>query len=163
MDMPTMILAVMIVSFLMQSQVPAPAEGLIRVCVLPAARTNEVADLFESAQDLSAVFATRKKDLAVVATPEHADVVVTVTNRTVTIPRVAIGVVPANRPGAPASGPVRIMHVRITLTAGKDEIEVNSKESVLEPTTTWRLATDAVAKQVEKWIADHKAALMANR
>jgi hypothetical protein len=160
-------LIAILVSVLLQSQVsvgqPPPAANLIRLCVLPAARTNEAADLFESAKDLSAAFATRKKDLAVVATPEHADVVVTVTNRTVTIPKIAIGVVPENRPGAPASGPVRMMHVRITLAAGKDEIEINSKESALEPTTTWKLAAEDVVKQVEKWIADHKAALMANR
>ncbi len=161
-----MLIAILL-SFLLQSQVSAvpvvPAANLIRVCVLPAARTDEVADLFESAQDVSAAFATRKKDLVVVASPEDADVVVTITDRTVTVPKVAIGVVPPNRPGAPASGRVRIMHVRTTLTAGKDEIEVNSKSSALKRTTTWKLAAEDVAKEVEKWIADHKAALLANR
>jgi len=109
-----MILAVVIVSFLMQSQSPAPAEALIRVCVLPAGDAGAV-DFRESAKDLSASLADKKKDLLIVTELDRPDVTITVVDRSVTVLKFAVGVMPTGRPGAPATGPVRAMHITVTL------------------------------------------------
>jgi len=156
-----MTLAVMIVSFLLQSQAPAPAETLIRVCVLPAGDAG-AADFRESAKYLSKTFADKKKDLVLTA-EEQADVVVTVTDRAVTVPKVAIGLVSPGRIGSPAPGPIRDLHLTVTLSSGGNVVEITNKNVARESTGGWGAAAADVAKQVEKWIAEHKKAILALR
>ena len=145
-----------------RAQTPPPA-NLVRVCVLPAAGDPAAADLFLSAKDLLAAFKASKKDLAVVADPKQADVVVTVAERSVTVPRVAMGVVPMDPSRMPSPGPTREMHVAVTVAGRKDDAEFRNKNTALESTGGWKSADDDVAKQVEKWIAAHKASILAAR
>ncbi|MEI6245570.1 MAG: hypothetical protein WCQ64_11055 [Acidobacteriota bacterium] len=119
-----MILAVVIVSFLMQSQSPAPAEALIRVCVLPAGDAGAV-DFRESAKDLSKTLASKKKDLVLTAEAQ-ADVVITVKDRAVTVPKVAIGVVPMGRIGSPPPGPIRELHLTVAPSSGGNQVEITA-------------------------------------
>lgn len=156
-----MILALVVVSFLMQSQTQTPADALIRVCVLPADDAGGT-DLRESAKALSKAFADKKKDLAITA-EAGADVVVTVTDRAVTVPKVAIGLVSPGRMGSPAPGPIRELHLTVTLSSGGDVVEITNKNVARESAGGWGSATDDVAKQVEKWIAEHKKAILARR
>ena len=92
----------------------------------------------------------------------HPDVVITVTDRGLTVPKVAIGIVPTGRPGAPV-GPIRVTHLAVTLKSGKDELEIKNKNSPSESTGGWKSAADDVAKQIEKWIAEHRAAILSAR
>lgn len=160
-----MILAVLIVSFLLQSPASTghtpPAANLIRVCVLPEDDAG-AADFRESAKDLSKAFADKKKDLALTAEAQ-ADVVVTVMDRSVTVPKVAIGIVTPGRIGSPPAGPIRELHLTVKLSSGGDVVEITNKNVARESTGGWASAAADVAKQVEKWIAEHKKAILAAR
>ncbi len=146
------ILAVLTAS--LAAQAPAPAEALIRVCVLPAGDAG-AADLRESAKDLSKIFADKRKDFVLTA-EEQADVVVTVMDRAVTVPKVAIGVVSTGRMGSPTPGPIRELHLTVTLSSGGTDVEITNKNVARESAGGWKAAAADVAKQVEKWIAEHR-------
>ena len=88
---------------------------------------------------------------------------ITVKDRAVTVPKVAIGVVPMGRIGSPPPGPIRELHLTVTLSSGGNVVEITNKNVARESTGGWGAATADVAKQVEKWIAEHKKAILALR
>jgi len=131
---------------------------------------DELSARRESVRHLQSVFADKKKASIVVVTIEDdADLVVEVEQRSVTVPKVVIGLSggmgsPTGRPGAP-SGPVKVarLHVALTMARGGDPEQVTSKNRANETESGWKSAAEDVGKQVEKWIVEHRSAIIAAR
>jgi hypothetical protein len=143
----------------------APPQQLVRVFV----HTDDTGDAVElagrrdSVKDLREILA-KKKSLTVVSAEAGADVVVEVTDRTVTIPKVAIGVGPVTGPGGGATYPAKAVHLKVMVTYGKKEqLPFSSKNSPFEASGGWRSAADDIAKQLDKWITSNRETLLAGR
>jgi hypothetical protein len=141
-----------------------PAPSLARVYV----HTDETGDAFavkarrESVKDLSGALAGKMKRLVLVQDEDHADVVLDVIDRGVTIPRVVIGI--GARPGQPPDAgvvPTRVAHLRVELTCGLESVELTNKNAPIESNAGWKYAADDIAKQVDKWIGDHSEQVLA--
>jgi hypothetical protein len=162
------LLLTMMFAFTSQSR-PAPeAAALVRVY----AHTDDAGDVSardarrESLKDLRAALTDKKKDLVLVKTEDDADVLVEVVDRTTTIPKVTFGpVVSSGQPswGTGLASPVRAVHLRVSLTHHGDPVIFTNKAAFIESTGGWRSAADDIAKQVDKWIVDHRAEILAKR
>lgn len=150
-----------------------PDAALIRVRVETddGGDAAELAARRESVKHLSAAITGRKKGgLVVVANSEEAvDVVVEVESRGVTVPKVVIGLSGGMGSSAgrtsPVMQPVRNVQLRamIGMARDSDPTAITNKNRANESESGWKSAADDVAKQVEKWIADHRAAILAAR
>lgn len=131
---------------------------------------TELAARRESVKHLLSAIAGKKKAGLVPADNEDAaDVVVEVETRGVTVPKVVIGLSggmgnPSGRPG-PATSQVRVVKLGVTLAIAResDSVEITNKNRPNETESGWKSAADDVAKQVEKWIADHREAIIEAR
>ena len=121
----------------------------------------ELAARRESAKDLSGALG-KKKGLVPTEDEVEADVTIEVVERTTTIPKFAFGAVvpPGQHPGAPAvMTPVRQVHLRVKLRWRSAVFEFTNKNSPADTGGGWKSAAEDVAKQLEKWVADHAAEL----
>ena len=149
-----------------QSKAAVP-HRLVRVYV----HTDDTGDVVEvsarrdSVKELRAALADKKKDLVLVEGRDGADVVVEVVDRTVTIPRVVFGTSPRSGqpPDARTAGLARAVHLRVTLTYRDEPTIFDNKNTLIESNGGWQSAADDVAKQVDKWIVDHRAQILAGR
>ena len=131
---------------------------------------SELAARRESVKHLlSAIAGKKKAGLIVADTEDAADVVVEVEQRGITVPKVVIGLSggmgsPHGRPG-PATQQVRIVKLGVTIAIARegDPSELTNKNRPNETASGWKSAADDVAKQVEKWIADHREAIIEAR
>ena len=131
---------------------------------------SELAARRDSVKHLLASIAGKKKAGIVVADAEDgADVVVEVEQRGVTIPKVVIGLSggmgsPSGRP-SPATQQVRVVKLGVTVAIARDgdPSEITNKNRPNETESGWKSAADDVAKQIEKWIADHREAIIEAR
>jgi hypothetical protein len=119
---------------------------------------------------VSSITARKKAGLVAVADgKENVDVFVKVVERGVTVPKVVIGLSggmgsPGSRPG-PASQPVRTaqLRVRFQIAGDNDPQAVANKNRVNENESGWKSAAEDVVKQLEKWITDHRTAILEAR
>lgn len=131
---------------------------------------TELAARRESVKHISAAMGDRKKAGWVVAGSEaDADIVVEVTGRGVTVPKVVIGLsggmgASGGRPGPPAT-PVRVakLDVIVALVHGSASAEFSNKNRPNETESGWKSAAGDIAKQLEKWISDNRAAIIEAR
>ena len=130
---------------------------------------TDVAARRESVKHLVASIVDKKKSGLVVADEDTADVIVNVETRGVTIPKVVIGLSggmgsPNGRPG-PATQQVRVVKLGVTVAIARDgdPSEITNKNRPNETESGWKSAADDVVKQVEKWIADHREAIIEAR
>lgn len=150
-----------------RSGAPPVDPALIRVFVHTedSGHPSELAARQQSVKDLTAALAGKKKVLAIVPQEESADVVVEVRGLSVTVPKVAFGI-PA-RPGEPAGGAAMARKVQLAVGVrpppALDGEAFKNKNSPLESPLGWKQAADDIAKQIEKWIADRRAAIIAAR
>jgi hypothetical protein len=143
--------------------------SIIRVYVHTAdmGDRDEVSARRESLTHLAHAIGGQKKGkvLAVVDAESAADVVVEVIERRVTVPRVVFGLGPSRAGGrsqpamAPPTRHVTLV-VTIELVSGSDPVEVRNKNRVVESEAGWKSAADDVAKQIEKWTSDRRAAIL---
>ena len=157
-------------------QAPAPTPQLdpklIRVHVQTdeGGHPDELEARRESVKHLASAIAGKKKAGLVVADNEDAaDVVVEVEQRGVNVPKVVIGLSggmgsPSGRPGAPMTQ-VRVVKLGVTVAIARDgdPIEIINKNRPNETESGWKSAAEDVVKQVEKWIADHREAIIEAR
>ena len=151
---------------------PQPDPKLIRVHVQTddGGDASELAARRESVRHLLAAISGKKKaGIVVVDAEDAADVVVEVEQRGITIPKVVIGLSggmgsPNGRPG-PATQQVRVVKLGVTIAIARDgdPNELTNKNRPNETESGWKSAADDVAKQVEKWIADHHEAIIEAR
>ena len=151
---------------------PQPDPKLIRVHVQTddGGDASELAARRESVKHLSSAIAGKNKaGIVVVDAEDAADVVVEVEQRGITIPKVVIGLSggmgsPNGRPG-PATQQVRVVKLGVTIAIARDgdPSELANKNRPNETESGWKSAADDVAKQVEKWIADHREAIIEAR
>lgn len=152
---------------------PPPDASLIRVRVETdeGGDAAELAARRESVKHLATAITNRKKArLVVVADADDAaDVVVEVEDRGVTVPKVVIGL--SGGMGSSAgrmpqvSQPVRHAQLRVTIGMARngDPTEITNKNRANETESGWKSAAEDVAKQVEQWIAERRAAILASR
>jgi hypothetical protein len=129
---------------------------------------DDVAERRESVRHLVAAIAGKKKPgMVLVANPDdRVDVVVNVEGRGVTVPKVVIGLSGGMGSGRPTPAPpVRAaqLHVTFTIANGSDPVAIMNKNRANETESGWKSAADDVAKQLEKWIAEHRAAILKAR
>ena len=130
---------------------------------------EELAARRESAGHLSAAIAGQKKGKAfvIVADDDTADVIISVMHRGLTVPSVAIGLgTMTTRPGVRAPvAPTRQAELYVTMTApgAADPVEVTNKNRVADSDRGWKSAAEDIAKQAEKWITGHRAAILKAR
>ena len=147
---------------------PLPADpALIRIYVDTRSGSIDPTGLGQSAKDLTAALASKKKLVTIVDDEDKADVVLEVQERTVTVPKIVIGIGP--RPGQttnPASTmPAREarLHVGGSLVHGDESIDLRNKNRANDHPGGWKSAAEDIAKQLEKWVADRRAKILAAR
>jgi hypothetical protein len=142
-----------------------PDSELIRVFLQTAdgGHPDERAARRESLDHLAAALAGQKKGrvLAVVDAESKADVVVDVIQRSITVPKVVLGLGPSRSGGASSPSmnpPVRhaTLHVTLEMAAGSDRVEFKNNNRAVESERGWKTAADDIAKQIEKWTADRR-------
>jgi hypothetical protein len=123
----------------------------------------------DSVKHLTIAMDGKKKVMAAVSSASDADVLIEVEGRGVIVPKVVIGLsggmgATGGRPG-PASQPVRVAQLRTTfqIAGGSDPIAVANKNRVNENESGWQSAAEDVVKQLEKWIAEHREAILEAR
>lgn len=158
------------------TQAPTPTPQLDPKLIRVHVQTDEDGDTSdltarrESVKHLLAAIAGKKKSGLIVADDEDAaDVVVEVEQRGITVPKVVVGLSggmgsPNGRPG-PATQQVRVVKLGVTVAIARDgdPTEFSNKNRPNETESGWKSAADDVAKQVEKWIADHREAIIEAR
>jgi hypothetical protein len=140
-----------------QGTTPTAPPPLPRVLVEtdPENGDGALRDRLQSVKDLRSALLDKKKRLVVVDDRDRADLVITVVERTTTIPRIRIGLTP---PGT--TGPVRAVRLRVTLTRSRIDdqdgrVEFTNKNTPFENARGWTAAADDLAQQIEKWIVAH--------
>jgi hypothetical protein len=150
---------------------PTPDPQLIRVHVRTddGGIAEELAARRESVAHLSTAIAAQKKGKAfvIVADEAAADVVIAVMHRGLTVPNVTIGLgTMTTRPGVRAPvAPTRQAELYVTMAApgAADPVEVTNKNRAADSDRGWKSAADDIAKQAEKWISEHRAAILKAR
>jgi hypothetical protein len=167
MDHSLVLAAMLVLTSQSKAATPQQPANLVRVYVYTAALDDaEVAARRASVEDLRAALAGKKKDLVLADTEAVADVTVEVVERAVTIPKVVfgMGVQPGQRPGFPGTaGPVREVHLLAKLTFREESAVFGNKNTPIESGGGWKSAADDIAKQVDKWIVDHRAQILRAR
>jgi hypothetical protein len=163
---PGLILIGMCVLAIPQKAAAPQASNLARVYTHTdeGGDVDELAARHESVKDLSKALAGKVKHLFLVDDEDTADVVLEVIDRGVTIPRVVIGL--GARPGQPpgtSGAPTRAVHLRVKLTCGSEAVALANKNTAIESNGGWKSAADDIARQVDKWIADHLEQILAAR
>ena len=145
-----------------QTQTPDPA--LIRVYVHTAdgGHAEELAARRASRKDLATALAGKKKVIVVVEDEDTADVSIEILGRSVEVPRVVIGL--AGRPGQPSSpGLVRLGMLNVSLESGPVTLALSNKNRTNDNPGGWRSAAENIADQTEKWVRDHRDAILKRR
>jgi hypothetical protein len=117
----------------------------------------------ESVKDLTDALAGKKKTIAIVTDEDLADLALEVLDRSLTVPRVVFGV--GARPGQPPGGNalMRAVVLRVELTWAGEPFEFRNKNTVAEARPGWKGAAGDLAKQIEKWIVERRAAILERR
>jgi hypothetical protein len=120
----------------------------------------------QSGKDLAAALAGKKKLVTIVDDEDKADVVVEVHERTTTVPKIVIGLGP--RPGQTnpaATAPTREARLRVSvsLTHADESREITNKNRANDHPGGWKSAAEDIAKQIEKWLSDRRATILAAR
>ena len=153
-------------------QTPSPTDAsLIRVRIDtdPGGIPDELAARRESvAHLLAAVRANKKSGIVIVTRPDDpTDVIVDVADRGVTVPKVVVGL--NGGTGSPngrmPTNAVRVVQLRVTVTLARDvdPVEIKNKNHPNETTSGWQSAAEDIAKQLDKWIAEHRDAIIQAR
>jgi hypothetical protein len=151
-----------------ESATPKLDPALVRVYLRAgdAVEARDLAARRETVKDLAAAIGTRKKSLVLAADEDLADVIVEVGDRTAIVPRIVVGIGPGLGRASGSPAPVaRTVHlrVRLELARGGDDVEFENKNRAMESGPGWRSAAEDIVKQIEKWVADHRAAILAAR
>ena len=126
---------------------------------------GELAARQESVKHLADALASKKKAFVIIQEEDPADVVIDVRGRALTVPKVVIGM--GARPGDPPGGAAmaRVVQLSVSVDAQRlgDEEQFKNKNAPVESQMGWKSAADDIAKQIEKWVADRRAAILAAR
>lgn len=136
---------------------------LIRVFLTTAdfGHPDDLADKRESVKHLSDALAKQKKLLVIVDKEELADLTVEVKDRSTDLPKVVVGIGarPGEPPGPPGA-PARTVHLRVGLDWKHGDDELMNKNKPLESQRGWASAAEDIAKQIERWITEHRQRLL---
>ncbi len=142
--------------------VPDPALIRVHVHTGDGVIDEELAARRTSQKDLATALASKKKWLVNVDDEEQADVSLEITGRSITVPRVVIGL--AGRPGEPPSpGLVRRGTLSVTLKSGPATLRLANKNATSDNPGGWKSAAENIADQVEKWVREQRDAILKRR
>jgi hypothetical protein len=163
---PAILLAALVLGQSAPPDRTAPANpALVRVFVHTedGGHPEELAARRESVKHLADALADRRKTVAIVADDDLADVDIEILGRGLTVPRVVFGI--GARPGQPPGGdaPMRAVVLRVKLTWAGDPFEFRNRNTVAETQQGWERAAGDLAKQIEKWIGERRAAILEGR
>ena len=142
----------------------APDPALIRIHIHTDEKgiDEELAARRTSQKDLAAALASKRKVIALVDNDEQADVSLEITGRSITIPRVVIGL--AGRPGEPPTpGLVRRGTLSVTLESGPSTLRLTNRNTTSDNPGGWKSAAENIADQVEKWVREQREAILKRR
>jgi hypothetical protein len=163
-------LAMMLAALLIGLAGPPPQSSplnstLVRVFVHTGdgGHPEELAARRESVKDLADALADKEKTIAVVAADDLADLDIEILGRGLIVPRVVFGI--GARPGQPPGGnaPMRAAVLRVKLTWTGDPFELRNRNTVADTRQGWERAAGDLAKQIEKWIGERRAAILKAR
>ena len=121
----------------------------------------------QSGKDLATAIASKKKLFTIVEDEDKADVVIELKERTATVPKLVIGIGPrpgqAGDPGTSAPSREAQLRVAATLAHAEESIEIKNKNRAFDNPGGWKSAAEDIAKQVEKWVSDRRAKILAAR
>ena len=150
---------------------PDPSPVRVQVTTGEGGVPEELAARRESVTQLVAAIRANKKSGLLIATQsdEPVDIVIEVQDRGLTVPKVVMGLSggtgsPMGRT-LPEARPVRVVQLRVTVTMTREgvPVEIKNKNRASETESGWKSAAEDVAKQVDKWIAEHRAAIIEAR
>jgi hypothetical protein len=151
-----------------QAPSPTPNPALIRVFVQTddQGESHELSDRRQSVRDLAEALGTKKKTLAVVDAADKADLVLEILDRSVTVPKVVMGLQP--RPGDPSSipgmnAPVRVVTLRAKALLGDFTPVFSNKNKPAESPRGWQSAAEDIGGQIEKWIGERREEILKRR
>jgi hypothetical protein len=156
------------------AQMPSqPDASLIRVRVETdeGGVPDELAARRESVTQLVAAMRAKKKSglFIVTRSDDPVDIVVEVMDRGITVPKVVIGLSggmgspPGRTPPEPRTVKAAQLRVTVTMAHDGDPVEMKNKNRATDTPSGWKSAAEDIAKQVDKWIVDHRAAILAAR
>jgi hypothetical protein len=123
-------------------------------------------DRQQSGKDLAAALGGKKKLFTIVDDEARADVVLHVEGRAVTVPKMIIGISP--RPGQAADPTMRPtpeaqLRVGVSLARADESVEMKNKNRAYDNPGGWKSAAEDIAKQIERWVGDRRAKILAAR
>jgi hypothetical protein len=155
-----------------QSQIQ-PDASLIRVRVETdeGGVPEELAARRESVTQLVAAIRANKKSglLIVTRADDPVDIVVEVMDRGITVPKVVIGLSGGMRSPTgrtpPVAETVKAVQLRVTVRLARDgePVEIKNKNRANDTESGWTSAAKDIAKQVDKWIVEHRADILEAR
>ena len=144
--------------------------GLVRVYIDTRPTAGEGLSLTErqqSGKDLAAAITSKKKLFTLVEDETMADVVLEVLDRTVTAPKLVIGIGPRpGQAGDPATSvPAKEAQLRVgaSLAHANESLEIKNKIRANDNPRGWKSAAEDIVKQVEKWVSDRRSKILAAR
>ena len=153
-----------------QGQTPTPDPSLIRVFVGTddTGQEQELAARRDSVRDLATALQKKKKLVVVVTDKDGADIEMDVVDRSLTVPKVIIGLGAGGRQGDPTtipgmSTPVRQAVLRVAIKGFGETLVVTNKNKPAESTQGWKSAAEDIANQAEKWISARRDEIIKKR
>lgn len=154
----------------LQSAAPSQADpALIRIYI--DARTDaslgSLAEREQSAKDLAAALAGKKRLFTIVNDEDKADVVLKVEGRALTTPKILIGI--GSAPGQTTNPATTLpsrqaqLHVRASLVHADEFIQIRNKNRANDNPGGWKSAAEDIARQVEKWVGPRREKILAGR
>ena len=163
------IVAVLCLLSLLVAGAPQADPALIRVYIdsQPGPDAIGFSERQQSGKDLAAALAGKKKLVTIVDDEDKADVVVEVHERTTTVPKIVIGLGPRSgqTTNPAATAPTREARLRVSasLTHADESREITNKNRAHDHPGGWKSAAEDIAKQIEKWLSDRRAKILAAR
>jgi hypothetical protein len=162
------IVGVLLLSSLASAGSAQTDAALVRVYIdtRPEAADAGLTERQQSGKDLAAALGSKKKLFTIVEDEDKADVVLQVQGRAVTVPKIIIGIGP--RPGQAADPntrptPEAQLRVGVSLAHADESVEMRNKNRAYDNPGGWKSAAEDIAKQIEKWVGDRRAKIMAAR
>jgi hypothetical protein len=131
------------------------------------AQVGSLAELEQSAKDLAAALAGKKKLFTIVDDEDKADVALKVAGRALTTPKILIGI--GSGPGQTTNPATTLparqaqLHVSASLARADESIEIRNKNRANDNPGGWKSAAEDIARQVEKWVGPRREKILAAR
>jgi len=148
---------------------PQVDSTLIRIYINTRASTDPLglAEREQSGKDLATALSGKKKKVTIVDDEDKADVVLELEARRVAAPKIVIGIGP--RPGDPTNPASTVpslqaqLRVKASLVHADESNRFSNKNRAYDNPGGWKSVAEDIARQLEKWVTDRRAKILAAR